>query len=351
MPVSPASVSSETSRTRVLVIGLNWLGDAVMSMPALAVLRERHPEAHFTVLTRPALAGLWALAPGVDAVATQCLGTTGVLRTIGAIRKARFDTAWVMPKSFRAALLAYWGNIPERVGLAGHGRDWMLTRVVRLPEGDRRHQVYEYLDLVGAGPGDQPLPPFLRASPDALASVQRERDALGIANAPLVGIMPGAARGPSKRWPAERFAEVARQLVSRHGCRIVVLGSAADEEACGAVTAAAGAGVTNLAGRTGLDALAAWLSLCRVVVANDSGGMHLAAGLGVPVVGIFGVTDPSRTGPVGRGNRLVLAEGVDRSRAVPRVSEAARAALLSINVEHVYGAVEEVLGGAATGSA
>ncbi len=351
MPASPGSVSSKGAGLRLLVVGLNWLGDAVMSMPALAVLRARHPRDSITVLVRPALADLWALCPSVDRVEVQDMGVFGTLRTAAAVRRGGYAKAWVMPKSFRSALLARLGGVPERVGLAGHGRDWLLTRVVPLPQGDGRHQGYEYLDLVGTGAGELVQPPYLRPPPAALAAATKGRADLGAPGAPLVGLFPGAARGPSKRWPAERFAEVARRLVAEGGCRVAVFGSDADREACGAVKAAAGAGVADLAGATRLDALAAWLSLCRVVIANDSGGMHLAAGLGVPVVGIFGITDPTRTGPVGAGHRLVTAAGASHARAVPRDSAEARKALLSIEAGRVYSAAQDVLAGTGSGSA
>lgn len=349
MPVYPASVSSDGAEPRLVVVGLNWLGDAVMSMPALAVLRARQPGARVTMLVKPELAALWAMCPHVNQVEVQDRGLLGTLRTAARVRRGGYGTAWVMPKSFRAALLARLGGIPERVGLPGHGRDWLLTRVVPLPEGDGRHQVCEYLDLVGARPDEAIPPPYLRPPAAALSAVRQARAGLGAPEAGLVGLFPGAARGPSKRWPAERFAEVARRLVAGGHCRVVVLGAPADREACDAVTTAAGTGVTNLAGTTRLDTLAAWLSLCRVVIANDSGGMHLAAGLGVPVVGIFGITDPARTGPVGPGHRLVVAEGAGRSRTVARDSAAASTALLSIEAVRVYSAAQELLAGIGDG--
>ena len=334
----------------MLVVGLNWLGDAIMSLSAMAVLRARQPGAFITILVRPALAELWALCPYVDEVAVQDMGFFGTFRTAAAVRRGGYATAWVMPKSFRSALLARWGGAPERVGLPGHGRDWLLTRVVALSEGGSRHQVFEYLDLVGAQPAEAVQPPYLRPPAEAVVVVRQRLAKWGAPEAPLVGMFPGAARGPSKRWPAERFAAVARRLVIEDGCRVAVFGSEADREDCEAVTVAAGVGVMNLAGTTRLDALAAWLSLCRVAIANDSGGMHLAAGLGVPTVGIFGITDPTRTGPVGQGHRLVTADGVNRSRAVPRDSAVARTAMLSIEPSRVYSAAQELLAKAAGGS-
>lgn len=352
MPASPASASSDKDRPRLLVIGLNWLGDAVMSMPAMAALRERHPGAAITLLARPAVAPLWHLFPGLDAVVNPIQGPLGTFRTGAALRREPFAAAWVFPKSFRSALLAYTGGVPQRIGLAGHWRDAMLTQVVRLPAGDRRHQMWEYLDLVGAGAGPVIRPPFIRA-PEAEVRAVREQQAAheeGGHGKPWVGIFPGAARGPSKRWPAERFAEVARRLAETQGCRIAVFGSDADRAACGIVAGAGGRSAVDLSGQTTLPRLAAWLSACRMVVANDSGGMHLAAALGVPVVAVFGVTDPVRTGPLGSGHRTVVAEGVRRSRDVAADAAAARTALLSIAVERVYDAALRVLAEAGAGS-
>jgi heptosyltransferase-2 len=345
MPASPASVSSDKDRPRLLIVGLNWLGDAVMSMPAVGALRARHPEATLTMLARPAVAALWTLFPGVDRVVTQVQGPLGTFRTGAALRDAHYTTAWVFPKSFRSALLARLSGARECIGLAGHWRDAMLTRVVPLPKGDTRHQRWEYLDLVNAIPDRVAQPPFIVPPEADLCAVRREQESLGGGDGaiPWVAFFPGAARGPSKCWPAERFAEVARRLCRDQGCRVVVCGSGADRAACAAVAAGAGGGAVDLAGRTTLHRLAAWLSLCRGVVANDSGGMHLAAALGVPVVAVFGVTDPARTGPLGAGHCVIAAEGVVRSRTVAADSLAARTALLSIAAGRVYDAAAMVL--------
>jgi ADP-heptose:LPS heptosyltransferase len=125
-------------------------------------------------------------------------------------------------------------------------------------------------------------------------------------------------------------------LVTEQGCRILVLGGKADQSICDEVAEGMGAGAINLAGKTDLMELAGLLGLCRVVVANDSGGMHLAAGLGVAVVGIFGLTDPVKTAPVGPFSRVLCAEGVARSRDIARDSMEARAAMESISVDTVY---------------
>lgn len=352
MPASPASVSSEENRPRLLIVGLNWLGDAVMSMPAVGALRARYPDASLTMLVRPSVAALWALYPGVNTVACQTLGPLGTFRTGAAIRRAKYATVWVFPKSFRSALMARLGGVPERIGLAGHQRDAMLTQVVRLPADDTRHQMWEYLDLVGAGQTAMAPPPFLTPPEPERQAVRRQQEAWdgGDGRAPWVGLFPGAARGPSKRWPAERFAAVAQRLRDEEGCRVLVFGSEADRAVCTAVTAAIGRGAVDLSGQTTLHRLTAWMAACRLVVANDSGGMHLAAALGVPVVALFGLTDPTKTGPVGAGHRVIAAEDVAHARDIAVDSSAARAALLSIEVGRVYDAAADVLAGTGAGS-
>jgi lipopolysaccharide heptosyltransferase II len=164
------------------------------------------------------------------------------------------------------------------------------------------------------------------------------------AAAPCIGLLPGAARGPSKRWPAERFAEVGRRLASERGLRIAVFGSAGEAAICREVADGIGGAAACLAGRTSLPELTALLAGCRAVVSNDSGGMHLAAAAGTPVVAIFGLTDPAVTGPIGAAHRVVAAAGVTRARAIPRHSEEAERALRSVTADEVFAAVVAALG-------
>ena len=160
---------------------------------------------------------------------------------------------------------------------------------------------------------------------------------------PFVGVLPGAARGPSKRWPPDRFASVAARLAEENGCRVLVLGTRAERDLCEGMAHAAGPAAVSLAGETSLRDVACLLSLCRVVLCNDSGGMHLAAAAGTRVVAVFGMTDPETTGPLGSGHALVLAEGVERSRDIARNSGEAVRALQSIPTHRVYEAAARIL--------
>lgn len=343
MPVSPVSVSNKTPHDsgspRILVVGVSWLGDGVMSMPALAALRKRLPRAYIAMLAKPSVIDLWALFPGVDEVIPLQKGFIGMRDTIRAVRAGGFDFAYILPKSFRSALIPFLACVPGRRGMPGHGRDWMLTeRAVLSDTAVRGHQSFEMADVLHVPHVELEPPPFLVIPDEArdralkkLASAFPE----GAFEGQLIAIFPGAAYGPAKRWPVSHFAEVAKRLVEEQGCRVLLLGSSGDREICDAVVRSAGAGTVSLAGETSFLELTGLLGLCRCVVSNDSGGMHLAAGLGIPVVGIFGLTDPAKTAPVGSRSQLLCAEGIRHSRDIDRDSPKARAAIASITVDAV----------------
>jgi len=338
MPVSPASATSNSSdRTpRLLVVSLSWLGDCVMAMPALAALRKRLPQARITILAKPSVLSVWYLFPGIDGVIPLKKGLGGMLDTVRLVKTGKFDFAFILPNSFRSAWIPWLARVPGRRGFPTQGRRWMLTESVELSDSARDgHQSFEIADILNV-PADRLESPPLLIAPDT----ERERARSRFPdNRPCVALFPGANYGPAKRWPAERFAAVGRQLVALQGCRVLVLGGKADKPICDEVAAGIGAHADNLAGETDLMELAGVLSLCRAVVANDSGGMHLAAGLGVGVVGIFGLTDPGKTAPIGGRSRALCAEGVSRSRDISRDSKEAQAAMESISVETVYQAV------------
>ena len=317
---------------RVLVRGVNWLGDAVMTTPALLRLREALPGAHITLLTQQKLADLWLGHPSLDAVMTFAPGQ-GVCRLAREIRRAGpFDLALVLPNSPRAALEAWLAGVPRRVGYAGPWRSWFLTRAIPQPPGRvatrargrwevRRlsaerpqpappptaHHIHHYLHLTAAlGASSEPVSPMAQV---AAAEVEQALEVLRpelpgkAGNTPdglplLLGLSPGAEYGPAKRWPAERFAAVAIEVGRRLApCVWLVFGGANERELCQEIVAAAPANALNLAGRTSLRQLMALLRLCRVLLTNDTGPMHLAAALGTPVVAPFGSTSPELTGP------------------------------------------------------
>jgi len=326
MPTLPETAGPDPAR--LLVRGVNWLGDAVMTTPALQRLRARFPAARLAILTPAKLAPLWQGHPDLDEVVEMPPGGT-LWATARLVRGGRYDLALVLPNSPRAALECWLGGVPRRVGRAAGWRDWLLTRAVpdrpgRAPmrkldarEVRRRiaaapaapvsdpppaaHQSHDYLHLVaalGADPG--PLPPRLAVKEAEVAEALAAFLPPGSGEAPglLLGLNPGAEYGPAKRWPAEHFIAAAREVTDRVGpCRWLVFGAAADRALAERIALGVGPAAVNLAGRTSLRELMALLRACRVVLTNDTGPMHLAAALGTPVVALFGSTSPVLTGP------------------------------------------------------
>ena len=165
---------------------------------------------------------------------------------------------------------------------------------------------------------------------------------------PISALIPGAARGPSKQWPPEHFAQLGELIAEHLSSKIVILGSPKEMELCAQVAGGIKAGTINLAGETSLTELTAVLSLCRTAVTNDSGGMHLASAAGTGVVAVYGLTDPDKTGPLGDACRVVCGKNVGCSRDIPRRSAEAMESLRSITPEKVFESVcglqEEVTG-------
>ena len=333
--------SALNNSERILICGVNWIGDSVMSMPALHAFRKANPAAHITMLVKPSLVPLWKLGALFDGILQLHQGIAGTLKTVAAVRRLRFDKAFILPHSFRSAVVPWLAGVPVRIGMPGHWRDFMLTEIVWPQERPgRSHQAYEYLDLLTPSAAEAQLePPHLELPADALEAARKR---IAPAAEPRVALIPGAARGPAKQWPREHFIELGRMLSTQRKCGVVVLGISREAALCEEVAKGIGPSALNLAGHTGLAEWIATLKACDLVVANDSGGMHLAAAVGTPVVALYGITDPSKTGPLGKNCR-VLQNSDLRTRDIPRDSPEARASLASIHPEQAYSAAIECL--------
>jgi heptosyltransferase II len=339
MHVSHASALNDNRR--VLVCGVNWIGDSVMSMPALQSFRKANPAVCITMLVKPGLVSLWKLRTGFDGILPLYEGVAGTMKTVATIRRHRFDQAFILPHSFRSAVVPWLAGVPVRIGMPGHWRDFLLTEVIRPTERPgRSHQAYEYLELLTPTAAEAELePPLLELPESALASARKR---IAPAAKPRVALIPGAARGPAKQWPREHFIELGRMLNEKQRCGIVILGTRLEATLCDAVAKGIGPLAMNLAGHTGLAEWIAILKACDLVVANDSGGVHVAAAVGTPVVALYGITDPSKTGPLGKKCR-VLQNSVIRTRNIPRDSRKARMKLAAILPDQAYGAAIECL--------
>jgi heptosyltransferase-2 len=290
---------------RLVIMAPNWLGDAVMALPAIDDVRRGAPAARVAIAARPAIAPLFQLVRGIDE--TIVLDHKTSRASVAELGARAFEAALLLPNSVHAALIAYRAGIAQRWGYRTQLRGPLLTRAIDPPSGV--HQVEYYRQLVRAlGFPNGDIEPRLEIS-DAV----RDRGARLLIEsgwdrqAPLVAIAPGAAYGGAKRWPPDSFAELAGNFAS-DGVRTVTIGSGADGPAAAAVARGAmpsGPAMIDLVGRTDLPTLAGVLTHCRALVTNDSGAMHLAAAAGVPVTAVFGPTNELATGPIGDAHAIV----------------------------------------------
>jgi len=302
---------------RIGIRATNWLGDAVMSLPAIRVIRQVCPRAEIAVVARPAVAELYARESCVNRVipCPQPQSLRSRRAFAARLRAEHFDAALLLPNSFDVALTAWLARIPERIGYARDGRGWLLTRAIPRPEpGDiPRHERFYYLELLRRAGLIEHFPESsairlecIPAAREAGAARLRE---LGVEGG-AIGISPGAAYGDAKRWPPERFAEAGRAVATALNASVLVFGSVVERELCEAVVVAlrgAGVAARNLAGVTTLREFIDLAAVCRLYLTNDSGAMHVASALGVPTVAIFGATDDATTGPTGPLARVVRA--------------------------------------------
>jgi heptosyltransferase-2 len=380
MSAGPA-VSLNPAPGRILVRGVNWLGDAVMTTPALRRLRERFPGAHISLFGPEKIAELWLGHPGVDATITFTPGESP--RAIAPrLREGKFDLALILPNSPRSALETWLAGVPQRVGYAGSWRRLLLTRAVRArPESvrmrqrsvgeirrlvrkggarektpDLAHQIHEYLHLVGVlGCDATPVPPRLAVSREerdgALTAFAAEFQAAGIplagARTPgLAGLNPGAEYGPAKRWPGPNFAAVAREVSRKVPSLVwVVFGGEREVKLGNEILRLSGVQGVNLAGKTSLRQLMGLLSQCRLLLTNDTGPMHVAAALGTRVIVPFGSTSPSLTSPdpLARGGHRILSSNAPCSPCFRRVCPIDQRCLTRIGVDSAVRATLEVL--------
>jgi heptosyltransferase II len=298
--------------TRVVVLAPNWLGDAVMALPALRDVRAHFARATLAVAARASVARLFDCVPGVDEIvvlAPRRPVASAASRTedSGWLAEGAFECAILFPNSFHAAWLVWRAGVAERWGYRSDLRGSLLTRAVpKPPKGLHCGAYYQHL-VRELGIDTGPLTPRLRVPAAGRVAARRMLEEHGwVEGATLVALAPGAAYGHAKRWPPERFAELIRLIWDEFGAACVLLGRPDDRHAGEAILAAlersaagrAPARVIDLIGRTDLLLLIGVLSHCGALVANDSGALHLAAAMGLPVSAIYGPTDERYTTPL-----------------------------------------------------
>lgn len=296
---------------KILVRATNWIGDAVMSLPALRALHERFPAAEISILAKPWVADLYGREPFCARVIPYTVnGIASKWRAARALREENFDCAILLQNAFEAAAVAFAARIPERIGYARDGRTPFLTRAVRVPRHGEipRHERFYYLELLHRAGILDAMPECdairLESAPAARQAGLARFQALGMGRS-IVGVSPGAAYGSAKQWLPDRFASAASRVARDLGARIAIFGSSSERELCDAVMQACTAEARNFAGETSLAEFIDLAAACRVYLTNDSGAMHIASALGVPTVTVFGATDETGTGPTGPLARIV----------------------------------------------
>ncbi len=297
---------------KILIVGLNWIGDVIMSFPAISEAAAAAGGA-VAILTRPNLAPLYDLHPQVGdvAIADSKNFLWSDLGRFRSLRREKYDRVIVLPCSFRAALVGRMCGAAQTVGYSGQWRDFLLSRTVSLPaDFDRIHESLLHLGLVRKGMGEfpgngqqaaetkdlpgLPVPGFgSERVPGFLAP-------LGLERGSYVVMAPGAAFGPAKCWPPDRFGSLAAMVSHQTGLKVVISGTARETPAAIAMQNVAKVGMVDMTGKTDLPGLALLLAGSRLLVANDSGTMHLGALMGIPLVVPVGSTDLLRTGPLSK---------------------------------------------------
>jgi len=301
-PAAPPAIMPSVYRgSRTIVLAPKWLGDTIMALPVLETICESRPG-------------------GVDILAAEAmerlLKSTRLFRLIlptsdsffenrRILKTAGYDEAFILPNSFRSALLPFLSGVAVRRAYTTDGRRLLVSEPVRTPSRDR-HQVFDYDELLAStGLTRATRVPHFEVSPGFLEAGRQALRAAGVdPSATFVGLNPGGIGNPAKRWPNEHFGKLAAALRAS-GTTVVVYGGAADLDDARVIAAAVDPALPIIGPDEDCLGLAALLAPCRLLVTNDSGGMHLAAALGIPCVAMFGPTDPARTAPCGEGHRVI----------------------------------------------
>jgi lipopolysaccharide heptosyltransferase II len=320
---------------RMLIRSSNWLGDAIMSVPAVRAIKKGRPDAHVTIVVPKKLAAFWKIVPEVDEIiALPSKSVFSAARLIG--QKPSFEVAILFPNSLRSALEVFLAGVPRRAGLRGHHRRWLLNQWPRqrhITPGIV-HQTYRFLEFASTLGAEVRAGRDLQLEFPAANPINRGRDHFKFA------LCPGAEYGPAKRWP--RFAEVAQEIAARHPVRWILFGTAADSTSGARVAEILGEKCVNRIGQTTLEQLIGELRDCDLLLTNDTGTMHLADLLQVPTVSIFGSTEPRRTGPLSPGHRI-LRHHVECSPCFLRECPLDFRCMNAVTTGEVIAAIEQII--------
>jgi heptosyltransferase-2 len=295
---------------KILIRATNWVGDAIMAIPALRAVRAKFPDAHIAILARPYVGDIYRHQQIADQLIAYDwkgvhAGFAGRGRLGQELRAQKFDVALLLQNAFDAAWLAWRANIRRRIGYARDGRSMLLTDAIAVPKPGEipAHEQFYYLELIRRAGWltERTDEKFIRleVAPEELAAAERKLRAVGSGEKSLrVAVGAGASYGSAKCWPPERFAAALNHLQAHSDAEVVLFGTTGEMAVTGAIAAALDKPPINLTGQTTIAELLALLARCQIFLGNDSGAMHVAAAVGLPVVAVFGPTDPFGTAPV-----------------------------------------------------
>ena len=339
---------------RILIKGTNWIGDAVMSIPAVRRIRSAFPEAFIALHTRKWAEGVFQDSGLFDEIVSYEPSRTRfrtVLEQAGNIRSRSFDVAVILPNSFESALTVALASVPRRIGYRTEGRGFLLTESVPVPEWKgERHESQFYLNLAdlvidtlgGEKPGNNEASSLSVSNARKQAAFERLRT-LGINNEDkIIAIGAGSTNSMAKRWPAEYFARLCDSLSEDLGAKIVLLGARNEADVGEVLRNNAEVEVHDLTGATDLAMATAILSIVDLFVSNDMGLAHIAAGLGVPTLTIFGPTNETTTMPLGPKARFIR-EVVDCSPCMLRECPIDHRCMTRVTPDRVFRAASELL--------
>lgn len=295
---------------RILIRATNWVGDAIMALPALRAVRSRFADAEIAILARPYVADIYREQGICNQLIvydsqTKHAGILGRERLAAELRAQRFDLALLLQNAFDAAWIVWRAGIPKRIGYARDGRSLLLTKPIPVPKAGEipPHEKFYYLELLRRAGWIDSLPDESFIPLDVLESSRRRAEEFlsqsGVRpDSVRIAIGAGASYGSAKCWPPSRFAELANRLQSESDADFILFGTAAEAAVTRAITSDLRKPPIDLTEKTSIADLPALLSQCHLFIGNDSGAMHVAAGVGLPVVAVFGPTDPHGTAPV-----------------------------------------------------
>ncbi len=326
----------------ILIRGTNWIGDAVMTLPAVRAIRNTFPGARISVLAKPWVAEIFNICKDIDEVIVfqspgSHSGIAGKLRLAKELKARRFDTAILLQNAIEAAIITWLAGIHVRGGYNSDGRGLLLTHSVQRTEDVRKvHQIQYYLEMVKSL-GCHSAEANVHLHPGNEYQLLSEKifsEHVIVRQGHIIGLAPGAAYGPAKRWFPERFAAVSDRLVEGLSAQVILFGSSEDRQTTDLVAKHAHHPLINLAGKTNLKEAIAVISRCSLFISNDSGLMHVAGALNIPTIAIFGSTNPVTTSPVG-DRSIVIYKGASCSPCLKEICPTDFRCMDAISVEEV----------------